>query len=112
MKLGVDRRPARVQVVIIDPKVPPIESDIGVQDDFEPMTVHASALVTGRNVRQTMRRFENVTPPDVGLLVAVDIGAFVQGALDTHLFNACNPETISYPAGEVFVGRLLEAVVQ
>ncbi|OIQ64191.1 hypothetical protein GALL_542610 [mine drainage metagenome] len=54
VKLGVDRRPALVQMVIVDPNLARIESHIGVQDDLEPMTVHASALVTRRDVRQTM----------------------------------------------------------
>ncbi|OIQ64190.1 hypothetical protein GALL_542600 [mine drainage metagenome] len=48
----------------------------------------------------------------MGVLVAVDVGSLVQGALDAHLLDAWNLETISYPTGEVFVGRLLETIVQ
>ena len=91
-----------VQMVVVDPDVALVERDVGVQDDLEPVTVHAPALVTGRDVWQAMRRLEDVAPPDMGVLVAVDVGPLVQGALDADLFDAGNVEMCFAPSERGF----------
>ena len=63
-----------------------------MQDDFEAVPVHAAALVAGLHVRQTVRGLQQVAAPDVRVVVAVEIDAFVGRAHHAHLEQARNVE--------------------
>ena len=54
----MDRRPAFVNVVVIHADVASTQVDVRVQEDFEAVSVHPAALVSGGHVRQPMSRLE------------------------------------------------------
>jgi hypothetical protein len=72
MKLRLQRRPQRVEPVVVDPG--------RMQQHFEAVAVHAPALVARRDARQLMGRLEHVTPPDVRRAGPVQLNAGVRRA--------------------------------
>ena len=112
VEFGVDRCPQFVEVVVVDTDLACAEILVGVQDDFEAVTVHAAALVAGLHVGQTVGGLQHVAAPDVRVVVAVEVDAFVGRAHHADLEQARNLEMRADPAGEVLVGRLLELLVQ
>ena len=56
------------------------------------MTVHAAALVAGLDVGQAVGRLQHVATPDVRVVVAVEVDAFVGRAQHADLEQARNVE--------------------
>lgn len=112
MQFGVQRRPEFAQPVEVHSQIPTGQMLIGVQDHFEAVDVHPPAGMAGGDVRQPVGGFEAEPPPDVRVFVAVQIGALVAGALDADPFEPRHRQPRAQPAGQVFVGRYREVIVQ
>ena len=112
MKLGMNRRPTLVQMVIIHTNISFPQIDVSVEDNFESVTMHASTPVVFRHVRESMRRFKNVAPPNVRLLIPIKIHAFMQSALNADLLNSWKCQLCPDPTREILIGRLIESVIK
>jgi hypothetical protein len=51
---------------------------------------------------------EDVTSPDVGVVIFIQIYALVLRALDANVFNIADIKTRTYPSSEVFVGGMFK----
>ena len=59
-----------------------------------------------------MRRFKNVAPPDVRLLIPIKIHAFMQSALNADLLNSWKFKLRPHPTREILIRGLIEPVIQ
>jgi len=99
-------------MVVVDAQVALTQRLVRMDDDLKSMAVHAAALVAERNVGQSVRRLEDVAPPDMRMALTVEIYTFVRRALDANLLDARNIQMRPDPTCEVLVGRLLNLLVQ
>jgi hypothetical protein len=59
-----------------------------MDDDLEPMPMHAPTLVAKGHIGEAMRGLDYVSAPDVCAPVTVEIHPFMRRALDTNLFDS------------------------
>ena len=76
------------------------------------MTVHSPARMAGRNVGQLVGGLKAEAPPKVGVITIIQIDATVAGAVDTDAGEAGQIQACSQPAGQIFVGRRRQMLVE
>lgn len=103
MQLGVERRPERFELIEIDAHVLPGQVLIGVEDDLEPVSVHAPAWMPLGHVGQLVRGLETEPAPHVDMVGAVEVGALIARALDSDGRQTRHRETLTNPACQVLV---------
>ena len=112
VQFGVQRRPQRVDPVVVHPEIAIAQILIDVQDDLEAVTVHPPARMAGRNVGQPVGGLEAKAPPEVGVVAIVQIDAAIAGAVDADAGEAGQVQSRPQPADQIFVGRRRQMLVE
>jgi hypothetical protein len=112
VQFRMDWGPALLEVVEVDPHVALPEVLVGVQDDLEPVPVHAPAFVARVHVRQLVRSLEAEPAPDVDVSIAVDVRTLVGCAQHAHSLQPRHIQMPPNPARDVLVGGDRDVLVQ
>ena len=112
MQLVLDRRPDRRELVEIQAHRQAGQILVGVQDDLEAVAVHPPARMAGRDLRQAVGGLKAEPVPQMGLVRGVQVGPLVAGAADADGVDAGHGQALAHPAGQVFIGRDRQLLVQ